>query len=38
MRCENVPAGTLDRFCTQIRLRAQLISLHLERKADYAAG
>jgi chromosome partitioning protein len=37
-RFENVPAGTLDLFCTQIRVHAQLFSLHLKWLADYAAG
>jgi chromosome partitioning protein len=34
----NVPAGTLNLFCTQIRKHAQLFSLHLKWLADYAAG
>ena len=37
-RVKSVPAGTWNMFCTQIRLLAQLISLHLEWEADYAAG
>jgi hypothetical protein len=35
---KSVPAGTWNTFCTQIHLLAQLISLHLECEADYAAG
>jgi hypothetical protein len=35
---KSVPAGTWNMFCTQIHLLAQLISLHLECEADYAAG